>query len=37
MKECARRVYSQHGPRSIGGPRGFRSEDEALALLMRAF
>lgn len=37
MRECARRVYSQHTPRSIGGPRGFRSEEETLALLMRAF
>jgi alcohol dehydrogenase len=37
LKECARRVYSQHTPRSVGGPRSFRSEDEVLSLLQKAY
>jgi alcohol dehydrogenase class IV len=37
LKECARRVYSQHGPRSFGGPRAFRSEAEVLSLLEKAY
>jgi alcohol dehydrogenase class IV len=37
LKECARRVYSQHAPRSFGGPRAFRSEAEVLSLLERAY
>lgn len=37
LQECARRVYSQHAPRSVGGPRGFRSEQEVLSILARAW
>jgi alcohol dehydrogenase class IV len=37
LKECARRVYSQHRPRSDGGPRSFRSEDEVLSVLQKAY
>jgi alcohol dehydrogenase len=37
LAECARRVYAQHTPRSVGGPRGFRSEQEALSLLEKAY
>jgi alcohol dehydrogenase class IV len=37
LKECARRVYSQHTPRSVGGPRSFRSEDEVLSILQKAY
>jgi alcohol dehydrogenase len=37
LKECARRVYSQHTPRSAGGPRSFRSEDEVLSVLQKAY
>jgi alcohol dehydrogenase class IV len=37
LKECAKRVFSQHGPRSFGGPRAFRSEDEVLSVLEKAY
>jgi alcohol dehydrogenase class IV len=37
LRICAERVYSQHTPRSVGGPRGFRSQDEVLSLLMQAY
>jgi alcohol dehydrogenase len=34
---CAERVFAQHAPRSTGGPRAFRSVDEVLSLLKRAY
>lgn len=37
LRTCAERVFSQHTPRSVGGPRAFRSLDEVLALLERAY
>ncbi len=37
LQTCAERVFSQHAPRSIGGPRAFRSLDEVLAVLKRAY
>ena len=37
LRICAERVYSQHTPRSVGGPRSFRSLDEVLALLKKAY
>jgi alcohol dehydrogenase class IV len=37
LQVCAERVWSQHTPRSVGGPRGFRSQDEVLALLKEAY
>ena len=37
LKECAKRVYSQHTPRSVGGPRAFRSEAEVLEVLQKAY
>jgi alcohol dehydrogenase class IV len=37
LKICAERVYSQHTPRSVAGPRAFRSYDECLALLQKAY
>jgi alcohol dehydrogenase len=37
LRECARRVFAQHTPRSAGGPRSFRSEDEVLSVLLRAY
>lgn len=37
LQICADRVFAQHTPRSIAGPRGFRSVDEVLSLLQRAY
>jgi alcohol dehydrogenase class IV len=37
LQTCAERVYAQHAPRSKAGPRGFRSLDETLELLKRAY
>jgi choline dehydrogenase len=37
LRQCAERVFAQHTPRSVGGPRAFRSVEEVLALLMRAY
>jgi alcohol dehydrogenase class IV len=37
LQQCADRVYSQHLPRSVGGPRAFRSADEVLSVLMSAY
>jgi alcohol dehydrogenase len=37
LRTCAERVFSQHSPRSVGGPRGFRSVDEALSVLKAAY
>src|SRR5262249_31469664 len=37
LRVCADRVFSQHTPRSAGGPRGFRSADEVLSLLQKAY
>jgi alcohol dehydrogenase len=37
MLTCAERVFSQHTPRSVGGPRGFRNVDEALSILRAAY
>jgi alcohol dehydrogenase len=37
VQTCAERVYAQHAPRSIAGPRGFRSLDEVVSLLRRAY
>jgi alcohol dehydrogenase class IV len=37
LQTCAERVFAQHAPRSIGGPRSFRSLDEVLSVLKRAY
>jgi alcohol dehydrogenase class IV len=37
VQTCAERVFAQHAPRSIGGPRGFRSLDEVLTVLRAAY
>jgi alcohol dehydrogenase len=37
VQTCAERVFAQHAPRSIAGPRGFRSLDEVLTVLRRAY
>jgi alcohol dehydrogenase class IV len=37
LRVCAERVFAQHTPRSVGGPRAFRSLDEVLALLKNAY
>jgi alcohol dehydrogenase class IV len=37
VQTCAERVFAQHAPRSIAGPRGFRSLDEVLVVLRRAY
>jgi alcohol dehydrogenase class IV len=37
LRICAERVYAQHTPRSVGGPRSFRSLDEVLDLLRKAY
>lgn len=37
LRVCADRVFSQHTPRSVGGPRGFRNADEVMSLLMNAY
>jgi alcohol dehydrogenase len=37
LRTCAERVFAQHGPRSVGGPRAFRSVEEVLSLLQAAY
>jgi alcohol dehydrogenase class IV len=37
LQTCAERVFAQHTPRSVGGPRAFRSVEEVLSLLKRAY
>jgi alcohol dehydrogenase class IV len=37
LRECAERVYAQHTPRSVGGPRAFRNVDEVLTVLKNAY
>ncbi len=37
VQVCAERVFAQHAPRSTGGPRAFRSLDEVVSLLKRAY
>ncbi|MGE3272125.1 MAG: iron-containing alcohol dehydrogenase family protein [Chloroflexota bacterium] len=37
VQVCAERVFAQHAPRSIGGPRSFRSLEETIAVLRRAY
>jgi alcohol dehydrogenase len=37
LRICAERVFAQHTPRSVGGPRSFRNLDEVLALLKKAY
>lgn len=37
LRVCAERVFAQHTPRSVGGPRSFRSLDEVLSLLQKAY
>lgn len=37
LQTCAERVFSQHTPRSVAGPRAFRSLDEVLSVLKRAY
>jgi alcohol dehydrogenase class IV len=37
LQTCADRVFAQHAPRSIGGPRAFRSVDEVMSVLRRAY
>ena len=36
LRTCAERVFAQHTPRSVEGPRAFRDQDEVLSLLRRA-
>jgi choline dehydrogenase len=37
LRTCAERVFAQHAPRSVGGPRAFRSLDEVMDVLRRAY
>lgn len=37
LRVCAERVFAQHTPRSVGGPRSFRGLDEVLSLLRKAY
>lgn len=37
LRTCAERVFAQHSPRSVGGPRAFRNLEEVLLLLQRAY
>ena len=37
LRVCAERVFSQHTPRSVGGPRAFRNVDEVYAILNNAY
>ena len=37
LQTCAERVFAQHTPRSVAGPRAFRSLDEVLSVLKRAY
>jgi choline dehydrogenase len=37
LRECAERVFAQHTPRSVGGPRAFREVDEVLSILHNAY
>ena len=37
LRTCAERVFSQHTPRSVGGPRSFRNVDEVLSVLKNAY
>jgi alcohol dehydrogenase class IV len=37
LKLASPRIFTQHAPRSLTGPRGFRSEDEVLSLLKKAY
>jgi alcohol dehydrogenase class IV len=37
LRVTAERVFAQHAPRSLSGPRGFRTEEEVLSLLERAY
>ena len=37
LQTCAERVFAQHAPRSIGGPRAFRSLDEVMSVLRKAY
>lgn len=37
LQTCAERVWAQHAPRSIAGPRSFRNQDEVMALLRKAY
>jgi alcohol dehydrogenase len=37
LKVCAERVFAQHTPRSVGGPRAFRSVEEVESILHSAY
>ena len=37
LQQCAERVFAQHTPRSVAGPRAFRSVDEVVSLLKNAY
>lgn len=37
LKVAAERIFAQHHPRSVGGPRDFRSADEVLGLMREAY
>jgi alcohol dehydrogenase len=37
VRVCAERVFAQHAPRSIAGPRSFRNLDEVISLLQKAY
>jgi alcohol dehydrogenase class IV len=37
LRECAERVFAQHVPRSVGGPRAFRDVAEVISVLRNAY
>jgi alcohol dehydrogenase class IV len=37
LRTCAERVFSQHIPRSVDGPRGYRNVEEVLSVLKAAY
>ena len=37
LRACAERVFAQHTPRSVGGPRSFRNVEEVLSVLRNAY
>ncbi|HEY3058822.1 MAG TPA: iron-containing alcohol dehydrogenase [Chloroflexota bacterium] len=37
LRVCAERVFSQHTPRSVGGPRAFRGVEEVYSILKNAY
>ena len=37
LQTCAERVFAQHTPRSVAGPRSFRNVEEVMSVLRRAY